>query len=162
MDKLAPMRIIIATDGSTFSAAAAEECARLFATTAGHTFTIVSVYEPPIPMPAEPFAISTVQYQELTAIAREQAAAAAQDAIELLQDRMGDPSMEILTVVELGRPAEIIIETANKWKADLIVVGSHGRSFWGRIALGSVSDAVTHHAPCSVLIVRKRNTSDNF
>ena len=37
---------------------------------------------------------------------------------------------------------------------DLIVVGSHGRGFWGRL-LGSVSDGVVHHAPCSVLVVRK-------
>ena len=153
---------MIATDGSTFSVDAAEECARLFASTAGHAFKIVAVYEPPIPMPAEPFAISTIQYQELTAIDREQAVAAAQGVIELLQSRIGNSSPEMQSVVELGRPAEVIIETANKWKADLIVVGSHGRSFWGRIALGSVSDAVTHHAPCSVLIVRGRRKSDDL
>ena len=46
-----------------------------------------------------------------------------------------------------------INETA-RGKADLIVVGSHGRGFWGRL-LGSVSNGVVHHAPCSVLVVRK-------
>ena len=50
---------------------------------------------------------------------------------------------------------EQIIELAREWGADLIVVGSHGRGFWGRL-LGSVSTGVVHHAPCSVLVVRKR------
>ena len=55
----------------------------------------------------------------------------------------------------MGATNRVIIETAKDWNADLIVVGSHGRGFWGRTMIGSVSDSVIHHAPCSVLVVRK-------
>ncbi len=53
-------------------------------------------------------------------------------------------------------PKESIVEEAQKWSADLIVLGSHGYGFWERMLLGSVSNAVVHHAPCSVLIVRNK------
>jgi len=56
--------------------------------------------------------------------------------------------------LEFGNPAEKIIEIANKEKYDLIVVGSRGLSRTKRFFLGSVSDDVSHHAHCSVLIVR--------
>ena len=46
------------------------------------------------------------------------------------------------------------IEEAQNWGADLIIVGSHGYGFWSRALLGSVSNAVINHAPCSVLVVR--------
>lgn len=54
-----------------------------------------------------------------------------------------------------GAADRAIIETAKEWEADLIVVGSHGRGFWGRLTAGSVSDSLVHHAPCSVLVARK-------
>lgn len=56
--------------------------------------------------------------------------------------------------LELGNPAEEIIQIANKERYDLIVVGSRGLSRTKRFFLGSVSDDVSHHAHCSVLIVR--------
>jgi len=56
--------------------------------------------------------------------------------------------------LEFGNPAEKIIEIANKERYDLIVVGSRGLSRTKRFFLGSVSDDVSHHAHCSVLIVR--------
>ena len=60
-----------------------------------------------------------------------------------------------LTAVALdGSPQRIIVETAQEWGADLIVVGSHGYGLWSRALLGSVSNSVVHHAPCSVLVVR--------
>ncbi|MBK8302980.1 MAG: universal stress protein [Chloracidobacterium sp.] len=62
--------------------------------------------------------------------------------------------MNINTQIVNGDPGQQLVEIAKAWDADLIVVGSHGRGFWGRL-LGSVSDGVTHHSPCSVLVVRK-------
>jgi len=56
--------------------------------------------------------------------------------------------------LEFGNPAEKIIEIANKERYDIIVVGSRGLSRTKRFFLGSVSDDVSHHAQCSVLIVR--------
>ena len=53
-----------------------------------------------------------------------------------------------------GSPKQAIVEEAERWGADLVVVGSHGRGFWGRLLLGSVSHAVAARANCPVLIVR--------
>lgn len=54
-----------------------------------------------------------------------------------------------------GNPGRIICELANTWKADLILVGSRGLKGLKEMFLGSVSNYVTHHAPCSVLIIRE-------
>ena len=47
------------------------------------------------------------------------------------------------------------MEEAEKWGADLIVMGSRGLGAWNRLLLGSVSDSVVHHAKSSVEIVRR-------
>ena len=57
-------------------------------------------------------------------------------------------------VVLTGNPKEVILEEAKKWKADLIVVGSHGQRSFKRFLLGSVSEAVAMNAHCSVVVVR--------
>jgi nucleotide-binding universal stress UspA family protein len=54
-----------------------------------------------------------------------------------------------------GDPPQVICNIAKSWGADLIVVGSHGRRGLGELLLGSVSNYVMHHAPCSVLVVHK-------
>jgi len=54
-----------------------------------------------------------------------------------------------------GVPSEEIIKAANK--KDLIIMGSRGRSALERILIGSVSEKVLHHAPCSVMIVREKD-----
>ncbi|MEO1005225.1 MAG: universal stress protein [Cyanobacteria bacterium J06638_38] len=53
-----------------------------------------------------------------------------------------------------GNPGQIICDLAHNWSADLVVVGSRGLRGLKEMFLGSVSNYVTHHAPCSVLIVR--------
>jgi len=62
--------------------------------------------------------------------------------------------VEFKTLLEFGNPAETIIEVAEKGNYDLIVVGNRGLSSVKRFFLGSVSDDISHHAKCSVLIVR--------
>ncbi len=61
---------------------------------------------------------------------------------------------QISTEALFGSPESRIVETAEEMKADIIIVGSHGYNSWERLLLGSVSDSVVHHAPCSVLVVR--------
>jgi nucleotide-binding universal stress UspA family protein len=57
-------------------------------------------------------------------------------------------------MVWTGHPGESIVAAASAESADIIVVGSHGRSRIGRMVAGSVSDHVVRHAPCPVLVVR--------
>lgn len=58
------------------------------------------------------------------------------------------------TVEGAGDAADVIVEQAKEKTADLIVVGTHGKNVAERLALGSVSTKVVHHAPCDVLVVR--------
>ena len=53
-----------------------------------------------------------------------------------------------------GAPRPVILDEAENWGADLIVMGSHGYGAWKRFLLGSVSQAVVSHAKCSVEVVR--------
>ena len=59
-----------------------------------------------------------------------------------------------------GIPGCEICEMASLWSADLILVGSRGLEGLKEMFLGSVSNYVTHHAPCSVLIVRTNSNTD--
>ncbi len=145
------MKILIATDGSDFSKAAVEECCRI-AINRESEVLIVSSYEDAYPMAAEPFAVSTEYYAKLDADLRELAGTFVNQARKMIETRF--PGLVISTEVLPGSAVQQIIGRAEEWNADLIVLGSHGRGFWGRL-LGSVSNGVIHHAPCSVLVVRK-------
>ena len=61
----------------------------------------------------------------------------------------------------IGSPGRMICELADNWSADLILVGSRGLKGLKEMFLGSVSNYVTHHAPCSVLIVRAAMNNDS-
>ncbi len=60
---------------------------------------------------------------------------------------------EYVASVGVGKPADVLIDEANRSKADLIVVGNVRMQGPGRL-LGSVGSSVVHHAPCNVLIVK--------
>ena len=62
---------------------------------------------------------------------------------------------KVTSAVERGDPKSVIIDTVARWDADLIVIGAHGADALERFLIGSVSDAVARHAPCSVQIVRQ-------
>jgi nucleotide-binding universal stress UspA family protein len=66
------------------------------------------------------------------------------------------PKASIAQMVETGDPAAIICLVARDLGVDVVVVGSHGKGFLSRVLLGSVSEHVTRHAPCPVLVVRPR------
>jgi nucleotide-binding universal stress UspA family protein len=59
-----------------------------------------------------------------------------------------------------GDPKDMIVEHANKWQADLVVVGSGDRSRLEKFFLGSVSQSVVTHAPCSVLVIKPKQPLD--
>lgn len=148
------MRVLVATDGSEYSKMAVAESCRTLIQPETTEITVVSAYEDAYPITAEPFALSAEYYQKIDeavhAQAEEFVSEAAADIRKFFPGKELKLSMEVLR----GSPDQQIVEKAREWKADLIVVGSHGRGFWGRM-LGSVSDGVVHHAPCSVLVVRR-------
>ena len=148
------MKLLIATDGSEFSERAIQKACELAGTAANWSLKIVSVCEPQTPAAAEPFALSGEYYAKLAEFARERAEDSAEEAVRQIKAIGTNAFADITSEVELGRPSQVIIDKANEWNADLIVVGSHGRGFWGRLTLGSVSDAVVRHAQCSVLVVK--------
>jgi len=150
------MKILIATDGSEFSKRAAERVFDFVRSDEKVCVRIVSIYEAQIPMATEAFALSAESYRLLDESSHQLAFSAAESVAKIIRTRIPADSLVVTTSVDMGRPAELILREAESWRADLIVVGSHGRGFWGRLALGSVSDAVLHNAPCSVLVVRNK------
>ena len=61
---------------------------------------------------------------------------------------------QVTTAMEEGNPKSVIVDFAAKLPADLVVMGSHGDKGFDRFLLGSVSESVVRHAPCSVQVVR--------
>lgn len=148
------MKILLATDGSEFSRRALEKCCQLVVKPENNEIKIVAVHENMYPVAAEPFAISAEYVEVMEAAGQKQAEEFLIQAEKHLRECLSDAAVEITKIVAKGAPDQQIVEEAEKWGADLIVVGSHGRGFWERVWLGSVSQAVVQHAPCSVLVVR--------
>jgi nucleotide-binding universal stress UspA family protein len=84
---------------------------------------------------------------------RHQAGAVVAKAAKALREAGFD---RVTTEIEQGSPKVAILDIARDWKADLIVLGSHGRKGLERFPMGSVSEAVAQYAPCSVQIARIR------
>ena len=142
------MKVLIGVDDSPFSKAAIEYV-KGGAWSAGSEFVVVSAC-PPIwigpgemasPGPSAEMNKQQEQYHEETA----QAAA----------KTLSDAGLKAVGRMELGDPRSILVEGARREKADLLVIGSHGRSGVARLLLGSVASHVVGHAPCSVLVVKK-------
>jgi nucleotide-binding universal stress UspA family protein len=151
-----PMKILLATDGSEFSDAAAREIAGR-PWPEGSEVRVISAVHLPFTPTAETRALPECEYSQLENAGREQADAAVSQAITRLRESNSqrESALKISNEILLGHPEEIIIETAKNWGADLVVVGSHGRRGIHRFLLGSASQAVASHAPCSVEIVRE-------
>jgi nucleotide-binding universal stress UspA family protein len=75
---------------------------------------------------------------------------------QLRRIRPADPAVMATHLILSGEPDDVIVDTVETHKFDLIVMGTHGRSGLGRLVLGSVAEAVIRTAPCPVLTVRDR------
>jgi nucleotide-binding universal stress UspA family protein len=148
------MKILLAVDGSTYSDAAVNEVASR-PWPAGSEVRIISAVEPPFMPAAEPWSIPPDYYAEAEKAARDRAQSAVEGAELKLRNGL-DKSLKITTTMPTGSSKKAILDEAESWGADLIVVGSRGLGAWERLLLGSVSNAVAHHAKCSVEIVRER------
>ena len=150
------MKILIATDGSEFSEAAVEKICQMVKNSENTEIKILSVYEQPSLAVAAPYAIPVGYNPSLEKELKKSATQAVSQTEQKIAARFPALKSNLSTGVLCGSPEKAIVEEAEKWAADLIVLGSHGYGFWERMMLGSVSNAVLHHAPCSVLVVRNR------
>jgi nucleotide-binding universal stress UspA family protein len=148
------MKILLATDGSDYSKAAVNSIAeRMWPE--GSEVKIVSATEIPNVPATEAWVLPDSYYTELGGAAKAQAEAAVKAAAWRIKAGK-DPELGIITEVKNGHATDVILDEAEKWGADLIVLGSHGYNGWQRFLLGSVSHAVATHAHCSVEIVRDK------
>ncbi|MGH9767157.1 MAG: universal stress protein, partial [Blastocatellia bacterium] len=150
------MKILLAVDGSEFSDAAVEEIANR-PWPSGSEVHVLSVIHLPFTPTPETRSLPDSYYSGLENAGRELAESAINRAIARLRESDADRETPLTLTSEaaIGRPEEMIIETAKTWGADLVALGSHGYRGFRRFLLGSVSQTVASHAPCSVEIVRK-------
>ena len=142
-------RIVVGTDGSDTAKEAVRQATDL-ARLLGASLYLVSAYEP----------VSEARLRQ----ERQEAPGDLSHAIGPREDvnaTLAEAAQEIESVgvqVETfprqGDPADAILDVAEETNADLIVVGNKGMTGAKRFLLGSVPNKVSHHAPCSVLIVR--------
>jgi nucleotide-binding universal stress UspA family protein len=137
--------IVVGTDGSPTAAMAVEQAAELAEMT-GARLELVSGYREDNSM-----ALGAGMYPgNLTEEARKAADGCLETAAEALRAR----GLHVETHCMRGDPAQGLIDVAETTHADLIVVGSRGMHGGRRFLLGNVPNKVSHHAPCSVMIVR--------
>jgi nucleotide-binding universal stress UspA family protein len=142
-------KILLAYDGSECAGAAIEDL-RFAGLPKNLQITVFSVAENWLPPPSSLELFEAVDYgQEFKALAL-------RAATRLKEIQSHGQHWEVTTETPAGSPASLLIEKADSWKPDLIVLGSHGRSALGRFFFGSVSQKVLHEAHCSVRIARDR------
>ncbi len=150
------MKILLAVDGSACSDAAVREVARR-PWPAGSEVRVISVAQIFGPTP-EPLVLPAHYYEEMEKDARQRASSIIDRAVTTLRESQDLP---VTTKVILDSPKDAIIEEAEVWGTDLIIVGAHGYRGYERFLLGSVSQAVASQARCSVEIVRCPQASES-
>ncbi len=153
------MKILLATDGTKHSDSAIDMIDNL-RLSAGDEIKIVSVVDMAVPLSVDVYAGYLPTTAEIEKTAQENAETVLETARNKIQRSVADKKINISTEVLLGSPESRIVETAEEMRADLIVVGSHGYNRWERLLLGSVSDSVVHHSPCSVVVVRSPHAGE--
>jgi len=159
------MKILIAYDGSDCAEAALDDLQRAGMPQVAEAL-VMAVTEiwlpPPPPSTYEILALANAVYvpADMTRVyaqgsrAFEEAQGLADSAAVRL--RTNFPDWQITAQACVGSPTRELIQQADEWKPNLILVGSHGRSQVGRLLLGSVSQGVLTHARCSVRVARGR------
>jgi nucleotide-binding universal stress UspA family protein len=145
------MKILIAVDGSACSQAAVRDVA-MRSWPAGSEFEVLTVVYTRLPFIPDPIFVGIAAYETLLNESRAHAPRIVEAAAETL--KAAQPSLQVSTKIVEGTPKTMIVDEAEAWGADLIVLGAHGYGATKRMLLGSVSQAVALHAPCSVEIAR--------
>jgi len=147
------MKILLATDGSEYAKEAAAQCGEILAGYDKPIVKILTVADYSAEAATEPFMSSGEFVEAVEKEMKRRADAILSETEKIIRYKNED--VEILKEMQIGSAKQIVVKDAADWGAELIVMGSHGYGFFKRAFLGSVSDAVLHHASCSVLIVRK-------
>jgi nucleotide-binding universal stress UspA family protein len=151
-----PLKIILATDGSEFSAATAKSLAAR-PWPKDSQVKIVSAVEILIPdSQISGYPLSSMYPPSLLDELMQNGRSRAQDAVENARKILAASNLKVMegNATPLGDPRVVVLDEAREWGADLIVMGSHGRRGFNRLLLGSVSESVAVHAHCSVEVVR--------
>ncbi len=133
--------VLIATDGSRYSSSA-EKKAIDFAVSYGGALTVISVVD----VPSELYAESPGTVDELIKKAK--------TYVERVKKDAEASGIKVETLVKEGEAYRVITDTAGELSADIIVMGSHGRTGLRRLLMGSVTEKVIGHTPCPVLVVK--------
>jgi nucleotide-binding universal stress UspA family protein len=134
-------RILVAVDGSAFSELAVEQAISLGGICNSEIF-VVSVVD----LFPEQIAVAPALVEKMSKDVRQH--------LDKAKEKVAEANMPCETIVHIGgNPHEFIVREANEKNIDLIVMGTHGRSGFKRVLLGSVAQNVIGHAPCPVLVV---------
>ncbi len=141
--------IVVGTDGSDTASQAVRQAVDL-ARAVGAKLELVSAYEP---VPAQRLSKEQQQAPEdlQWAINPREDVDATLEAAAAIGREAG---VTVDVYARQGDPADAILDVAEEREADLIVVGNKGMTGAKRFLLGSVPNKVSHHAPCSVMIIR--------
>lgn len=147
------MRVLLAIDGSPFSGAPLREAAtRVWPP--GTILRVLTVAEPEYPVT---FVVpDALLMPPARALNQQVAVSAAEALVERIAETVRASGQQVETSVRQGRPGEQIVEEARSWGAELILLGTHGRTGLKRLLMGSVAEYVVSHAPCSVEVVRSQ------
>jgi nucleotide-binding universal stress UspA family protein len=112
----------------------------------------------PTPLYSMPDSVYPLQQEAMIRASAQSFSQAEEAGLDLLRSRNATAmaaGIRCKFAQHIGDPGEVICTVAKTWNADLIVLGRRGRSGLSEFFLGSVSNEVMHHAPCSVLIVQE-------
>ena len=141
--------IVVGTDGSTTARAAVAHAAGL-AEAFGSSLHVVSAFRPPsVAVALAPETMAAFAAHN----ADEEARANVEESLREIAKELEQRGIAVSTYAVPAAAADAILDVAANVGADLIVVGSKGMSGARRI-IGSVPNSVTHHAPCTVTVVR--------
>jgi len=141
--------IVVGTDGSETARKAVQQATDL-AKQVGASVSLVSAFEPVANQRLRQEAREVPKDMEWMVNPREDVEATLKEAAE----EVDGAGVEVDTFAREGDAADAILDVAEEQHADLIVVGNKGMTGAKRFLLGSVPNKVSHHAPCSVLIIR--------
>jgi nucleotide-binding universal stress UspA family protein len=141
--------IVVGTDGSETASEAVRQATEL-AKSIGATIYLVSAFEPVGNQRLREERQQVPEDMSWMVNAREDVNATLKEA----QEQIEQQDVKVETFARQGDPADAILDVAEEQNADLIIVGNKGMSGAKRFLLGSVPNKVSHHAPCSVMIIR--------